>query len=309
MKIDLSLSSKTLLLFKNRVNVFYVLAFLPLFLILYFNAWSLVISFYGFIFLFLKDQKLRQSRHAGLFQKITGLIVIVSSFFIYFALILVFQSVGFYGNANYIVFLFGLFTLFFDLSALKEAFAPLFFIAAGTSSSLVAEWLEPYFSPYLGDVASLLVSILRILGVNANVYFSNGLPFLEFKSLTGHLVITGFVYWCLGVFSVLVFSIILVIVLVEDSSSWKVKLLASFVGILGTFALNIVRVILILLTDYFYGAEAGSTVHYIIGYAFFSAWLVIFLYVYSKRNVVYNKMQSLRKHTVKQGEEAEFRFK
>jgi len=69
--------------------------------------------------------------------------------------------------------------------------------------------------------------------------------------------------------------------------------LASVIGVLGTFTLNIVRITIILLTDYFYGAEAGANVHYILGYALFSAWLVFFLYVYSKRKAIQVKIQSL----------------
>jgi hypothetical protein len=45
------------------------------------------------------------------------------------------------------------------------------------------------------------------------------------------------------------------IVLSEDPSSWKIRLAASMTGVTGTFILNIVRVALIYLTDY-YGAEA-----------------------------------------------------
>jgi exosortase/archaeosortase family protein len=300
MKPSKSTSSKALLLLKNRMSLFYVLASLPLFLILHFNVWSLVINFYGFVFLLLKNQKLHLVKEANLFHRIVGLVIIASSFFVYYAVVLAIPTAGFYSGANYVVFLFGLFLLFFDLSALKEAFTPIFFIAAATSSSLVATWLEPYFSPYLGNIASLLVSILRILGINANLQYLGSIPLISFRSLAGHLVITSFVYWCLGVFSVLVFSIIIVVVLVEDPSGWKIKLLASVLGVLGTFALNIVRITIIFLTDYFYGAEAGATVHYIIGYALFSAWLAVFLYAYSKRNVVQLKVQSFRRNPVKE---------
>lgn len=54
---------------------------------------------------------------------------------------------------------------------------------------------------------------------------------------------------------------------------------------IGTFALNIFRVTVILLVDYFYGAEVDGTAHYIVGYALFSAWLAIFPYAFSKRHI------------------------
>jgi len=280
---------------KDKVNLFYFLAFTPLLLILYYNAWTFVIGFYGFVFLLLKSQKLHFVKEANFFQRIFGLVVIIGSFFIYYALVLLVPQAGFYGGANYIVFLFGLFLVFFDLSALKQAFTPLFFIAAATSSSLVAASLAPYVSPYLDDIATLIVNILRILGMNANLYdptlfgYSN-IPIIGFTTLSGQPVFTSFVYECVGIFSGIVFSIILVIVLFEDPSSWKTRLFASVIGVLGTFALNIVRVTIIYVTDYFYGAEAGANVHYVIGYALFSVWLAFFLYVYSKRRTIQMKI-------------------
>jgi len=292
MKLDTWLFPKVVSSLKDKVNLFYLLASAPLLLILYYDAWILVVAFYGFIFLLLKSQKLRSFKEAIFFQRIFGLVAIIGSFFVYYSLVSVVPGTAFYGSANYIVFLFGLFLVFFDLSALKEAFTPLFFIAAATSSSLVAVWLKPYFSPYLDDIAYLIVNVLRVLGVNADLSYSSSIPVLEFTSLPGNFVVTSLAYECLGVFSALVFSIILVIVLVEDPSDWKVKLLASIIGVIGTFALNIVRVTIILLTDYFYGAEAGATVHYIIGYALFSAWLVFFLILYSKRETIKVKIQS-----------------
>jgi exosortase/archaeosortase family protein len=280
-------------LFKDKVNLFYLVAFLPLLLILYYDFWILVVAFYGFLFLLLKSQKLHAVKEAKVFQRIFGLLVIIGSFFIYYALVLIVPSAVFYGTANYIVFLFGLFLVFFDLSALKEAFTPLFFIAAATSSYFVAELLKPFFSPFLSDIAYLIANILRVLGINASVYHASSIPILRFISLSGNFVATSFIYECIGVFSVLVFSIILVIVLFEDPSGLRVRLLASVIGVLGTFALNIIRVTIIFLTDYFYGAEAGATVHYVIGYGLFSAWIVFFLYIYSKRQSVYRRMQSL----------------
>jgi exosortase/archaeosortase family protein len=277
---------------KEKTNLFYFAAFLPLFLILYFNAWNLVIAFYGFVFLLLKSQKLRTAKEAKSTQRILGLVVIAGSFFIHYALILAIPTAGLYGAANYIIFLLGLFLVFFETSTLKEAFTPIFLIAAATSSSFAAAWLKPYVSPYLDDIAHLIVSFLRPLGVNAFIYDSGGTPIIGFTSLSGNLVLTSFVYECVGVFTALVFSIILVIILFEDPSGWKVRLFAAFIGVLGTFALNLIRVAIILWTDYFYGAEAGATVHYTIGYAFFSAWLIFFLYIYSKRKAIQMKIQS-----------------
>lgn len=276
----------------NRTNQFYILAFAPLLLVFYYNPFSVIIPFYGFLILILKYQKLLDFKEANSIQKILGSILVAGSFFVYYALVLVYPGAAFYTAANYAVYLFGLFLIFFDFYALKEAFSPLFLIVAATSSSFIAKWLRPLLSPYANDIAHIIVNILRALSIDANIYYARNTPIITVASLSGEMVYGAFVYECLGAYSALVFSIILVVILFEDPGRLKVKLAYAIVGLLGTFALNIFRVTTILLVDYFYGAEVGGTVHYVIGYALFSAWLGIFFYIYSKRQTLHAKITS-----------------
>jgi len=275
----------------NRANQFYVFAFAPLLLIFYRSPFNVIIPFYGFLILILKHQKLLGSKEANSIQKILGSILVVGSFFVYYLVTLIFPGAAFYTSANYTVYLFGLFLIFFNFSALKEAFSPLFLIVAATSSSFIVKWLKPFLSPYANDIAYIVVNILRVLGVDANISYFSNTSIIAFRSLSGKMIHGAFVYECLGAYSALVFSIILVVILFEDPGRLKVKLAYAIVGLLGTFALNIFRVTVILLVDYFYGAEVGGTVHYIIGYALFSAWLGIFFYMFSKRRVISKKFQ------------------
>ena len=279
----------------NRTRLFYILAFIPLIVIFYYNALSAVIPFYGFLLLLIKQQKIVALREANTVQKILGLIVVVGSFFMYYVVVLVYPQVVFYGGANYVVYLLGLFLIFFHFFALKEAFAPLFLIVAATSSSFISVWLKPFLTPFADDFAQIIVSILRMLGINTYIYNIGNTPVIDFSSLSGNIISSVFVYECMGVYSTLVFSIILVVVLFEDPSGFKMKLAYSIAGLFGTFALNIVRVIMIFLADYFYGAEVGGTIHYALGYILFSSWLVCFLYIYSKRATLHAKARSLWK--------------
>lgn len=282
-------------LFGNKVNVFFVLAFAPLLIIFYYNPFSVIIPFYGFLLFLIKHQKLLDFKEANSIQKILGLIVAVGSFFVYYVLVLVFLGVAFYGGANYVVYLLGLFLFFFEFSALKEVFAPLFLIVAATSSSFISVGLKPFLSPFANDFANIIVSVLRALGVNAQIYYLSNTPIVAFSSLSGNVVSGAFVYECIGVYSALVFSIILIVILFEDPSGLKVKIAYSIAGFLGTFALNIVRVTIIFLADYFYGVEVGATIHYIVGYILFSTWLVFFFYIYSKRQALHAKITSFWK--------------
>jgi len=279
----------------NRINFFYILAFAPLPVIFYYELFSGIIPFYSFLLLSLKHQKLLDRKEANILQKILGLIVVVASFFVYYVVVLISPDAAFYAGRNYAVYLLGLFLLFFEFSALKEAFSPLFLIVAAISSSDISEWLEPYLSPFADDLAHIIVLILRTLGINAHIQNLGNAPIISFPSLSGKVVGAAFVYGCFGVYMLLIFSIILVVILFEDPSGLKVKIAYSIVGLIGTFVLNIVRVVIIFLTDYFYGAEAGGNVHFIIGYALFSLWLVCFFFIYSKRQTLHGKIMSIFK--------------
>ena len=275
---------------KKRVNLFYVLSFAPLILIAYSEVFGVVIAMYGFILLLIKKRNLSDRHEAGKIQKVLGLTIILGSFFVYYALVPFFPSVAFYGRANYVAHIFGLFLMFFDISALREAFTPLFLIVAATSSSFISRWLELHLTPYIPHFVSLIVAILRMLGVGVKTYHPN---LIELHTLKGPLL-TEFVWGCVGVDSILIFSIILVIVLFEESGSFRAKILWSVIGILGTLFVNVIRIIIIFLADYFYGFEVGGQVHYFIGYVLFITWLAIFFYTFSKRQVILGKIQSVK---------------
>jgi exosortase/archaeosortase family protein len=271
---------------ENRLNSFYVLAFLPLLLVAYFYArwpFGLVIPIYGFIIFVIKKQKLSSCKEAGPIQKLFGLLVTASSFFFYYVLVLFFSTAAFYGAANYCVYLLGLFLIFFDLNALKEAFSPLFLIAAAMSSNLVSNIIEPFFNPYIPSFASFIASILKTIGIGVRI--SAGSPTtMTLQTLKGPLQLL-FVWGCVGFASLFVFSIILVVVLAETPGNVKTKALWAVPGILGTFFLNILRIVLIFVTDYFYGHDVGAKVHYFIGYIFFIVWITIFLYIFQKKTL------------------------
>jgi len=282
---------------RNWVNRFYItlfniFAFAPLPVIFYYSPFSVVIPFYGFLLILLKHEKLLNVEKAIFVQRILGLIVLVGSVFVYYVVTLIYPRAAFYTPANYAVYLLGLFLIFFKFSALKEAFSPVFLVVAATSSSFIAKWLRPFISPYTNDIAYIVVNILRILGIDANISNFSNVSIITIRALSGEVIRATIAYECLGVYSALVFSIILVVILFEEPTRLKVKLASAIVGLLGTFALNILRVTTILLTDYFYGAKVGGTVHYVIGYALFSAWLGIFFYIYSKRQTLHAKITS-----------------
>lgn len=279
--------SIVLSVFKKRINAFYLLAFIPLLLFTYYHtAWlfTIIIPIYGFILLVIKKQKLLLYDPAKPIQKASGLLVVIGSFFIYYALVPFFPSAGFYTAVNYAIYLLGLCPIFFEVSALKETFSSIFLIIAATSSSFISEWLEPHLSPLItSQFAYLIQGILNAFGVQATVHFPNNLPIISFPTIQGGTITAAFNWYCVGVSSVLIFSIILIVLLIEEPGNLKLKIIWSLVGLSGVLALNALRVLIIFITDYLHGAEVGGQIHYIIGYAIFITWLTIFLYLYSKK--------------------------
>ena len=281
-KLDVILST-----FKERINTFYLLAFIPLLLFTYYHtAWlfTIIIPIYGFILLLIKKQKLPLYHPAKPMQKALGLLMVIGSFFIYYAVVPFFPSASLYTAANYAIYLLGLCLTFFEASALKETSSSIFLIIAATSSSFISEWLEPHLSPLItSQFAYLIQVILNAFGVKATVYFPNNLPIISFPTIQGETITAVFNWYCVGISSVLIFSIILVVLLIEEPSNPKSKIVWSLVGVSGVLALNVLRVLIIFITDYFYGAEVGGQIHYVIGYAIFITWLTVFLYLYSKK--------------------------
>ena len=286
-------------LLKNRVNLFYILAFIPLLIVSYFNIFGVIIPTFGFLLLFLKKQDLPLSFEANLVERALGFSIIFSSFFLYFALVpFVFSSMFYYSVANYILYIFGLYILMFGLPSLKNAFIPLFVMAVASSNPFVSKWLEPYLSPYVVPFfTNLILNILRVLGIPTCVPLSG---VIVLQTWNGPLPLR--IIWnCVGVDSMTVFSVILVVMLFEEVGGIKTKLLWSFIGVLGTFLINVARVTLIFVTDYFYGSEAGGRLHFSVGYILFIAWLGFFLFVFSKRQAILKRTQQIwhiREHSL-----------
>jgi len=279
---------------ENISKSFYLLALVPFILISYFYVqypFGLIIAFYMFIILVIKEHKLFSHPSAGVIQKLFGLIVIFASFFAYFIVSPFLPNAVFYGFANYSLYIIGLFLIFFQIRALKEAFSPLFLVVSFVTSPYVSDFAESLFSPFMPQLTSFIASILSTLGIAAKYSPSNPMM-ITLNTMKGPLLL-AIVWACVGFVSMYVFSIILALIMSEDPSNAKTKVIWSIIGVLGTFFIGIIRLVTIFVAFYFYGYEQGQIVHSFIGYILFIAWTVIFLYSFSKRDVISQKIRML----------------
>jgi exosortase/archaeosortase family protein len=276
---------------KNISTIFYVLALVPLILISISYAtylFGVMIPLYGYILLVIKKHKLFSYQRAGTVQKLFGLIVVFASFFAYFFVSPFIPNAVFYGFANYTLYLLGLFLAFFEIHALKEAFSPLFLVLAFVTSSIVSNFAELLFTPFIPQFTSFNASILRALGIPAT-YSSFSSNIITLNTVKEPVQVS-IVWACVGFATMYIFSIILVVVMAEEPSNIKTKVIWAIVGVLGTFFINLLR-LTIVLAGYSYGYEYGNMVHPYIGYILFLAWSAMFLYIFSKRNVISQKMK------------------
>jgi exosortase/archaeosortase family protein len=281
----------------NKAKIFYILAFIPLPLIVYYQpGWpfAVISPAYGFILLALKKDSLFLRNEADNLQKIIGVTIIFGSFFVYYPLVFVFPRARFYNVANYATFILGLFLSFFEISALKEAFTPLFLIVAAALNSLLFEWIEPSLSPYINYFVSLISVILKNLGMKVTTQYPN---IITLHTPSGP--ISASITWGCVAGSSIVFSLILVVFLLEETAPLKTKLLLSLIGIAGILTINITRVTIIFLSWQLYGYETGEKVHWILGYALFITWLTIFLFTFPKDKQFTNKQHQKLAHSTK----------
>ena len=282
---------------KSKINLFYLLAFVPLVLIAYYHyvigrsILGVLIPFYGFLLLSFKRDKLSQFVGAGRLQRCIGLVAMSASFFIYYYLVTVFDSSVLYGagGAFYSLYVLGLFLVFFTVPALKESFSVFFLIVAGGSSFYVGEWLKFYMEPLVPNFVQIMALVLMVLGIPATVHNPRQIMLNTSEGPVPVLFEAG----CIGIFSFLVFSVIVVVTMMEELASVRTKLLWSVGGVIGTFIVNIFRVSLISVVVYYFGYERLGEIHSWIGYALFLLWLGFFFMTFSKREAIRNKIRAL----------------
>lgn len=293
------MQSRMISFFKSRLNLFYVLAFVPLILILYSgfvkrgDVVTWIIPFYGFLLLFIKRDKLIGFAQPGSTSRVIGLVLIAVSFFAYYVVVRFYPPAQLYGDANYLIHIVGLFLVFFELRALREAFTPLFLIVGATAIPFFGARLEASLWPAIPFFVQIIDLILKTLNIPATLVGSN---VFSLTPLHSSAIFLSVIPACIGIYGVSTFSILIAVTLIEDpSSSLRTKLFWAIGGVIGTFFLNLVRVSFIFVVIYYFGYENWPVIHAPIGYVLFLTWVGCFLLVFSKRQTIKNAFESLLK--------------
>jgi len=186
------------------------------------------------------------------------------------------------------IFLIAVFGILFGIRSIKEIPTGIVY-TVGSGVILMLDSFFPYGSiSFLAGmvplITNIVVALLGISGVHImkspydftappSVYLTGN--FLWMQGIPGNIVLQ--INWpCMGVFSMLIYTLIMAILMVKLDATRKRKVLYFLIGAVGTFFINIFRIFLIAYYVAFISIDV-KIFHENIGEFLFLGWVVLFL--------------------------------
>jgi exosortase/archaeosortase family protein len=200
-----------------------------------------------------------------------------------------------YSIGEYSVLLSGmgliLFGAFKIRSLLLPVLIPFIAVMGYDGYRLFLQYADKATAPLIPFTVSLTTTILSGIGIQTAVTDGNIITFLSQNGVPISLVIIG---ECTGIVSLGTFTIALIIVITSFPQRITRKSLGLIaIGYIGTYCANIGRIVLIVLSGYFFGPTGVmEQVHVHIGWIMFSSWMIIFWYYFFTRHLgfsIFNK--------------------
>lgn len=171
--------------------------------------------------------------------------------------------------------------LLYEKKGLK-IFAVSSFFIAGVGIFYMIDTFFPYgtftvLQSFVPVTVSVVVFILNILGYGTSV-FPGGEDGLGLTVTGANSSYSAIVSWsCAGSHSLFLYSFMIMLFLRGTSITRIRKIIYVITGALGTFFVNILRIMAILLAGVNNGASLAATFHEFYGEFFFIAWMFIYL--------------------------------
>lgn len=184
--------------------------------------------------------------------------------------------------SKFIVFLLllaciGIFTILFGAAA----YIPILLLGV-YGFTLVFPIVITKFAEVQYSVATVwaVVSILKGMGYQI---LSQG-QVIKFSGLSGDGDISIFIdSECSGSASMAVFIAIFALMMIDVKLPAKKAIPIFFFGVIGTTLQNILRLIILIVSGYYYGKDALWTAHSYAGYIIFPIWFALFAFVYLRQ--------------------------
>ena len=195
--------------------------------------------------------------------------------------------------------------LVYEINGLKRFLICLFFLAA-TSFFYMVDALYPFGTMWVLQVfaplaASSAVYILNWLGYNAQLapYNYMGMPIL----LSPGLPPLAIGWPCAGVHSLFIYTFVILLFLRDAAFSLEKKIFYVAVGAIGTFMVNVLRIVTICIIGTNIGREAMNLFHSYFGELFFITWIVVYpltiIYsrtIWAKLSTFVGKLKEVGRH-------------
>ena len=217
-------------------------------------------------FLLKWDAVKRMTEKSGWFESVAGLLAIGA---IYAYKAYVHKPVGI---LDLLVIFLASVVVSFGFGSLKKFWVP----AAFGIVLLAGYQIENYFPNYvaLQDwLAGVMVTLLNALGIKAS---ANG-HLISMVLPNGKIQLLDIDIDCTGLQGILAFGMVATMAILVDTKLRLRRLLPILaIGFIGAFLVNIVRLLVIFLTFFFFGVDAGNAMHAYFGYSVFFVWVLAF---------------------------------
>ena len=161
----------------------------------------------------------------------------------------------------------------------KFAILPTYLLSIYGFSIAFPEFAEQHTSEtFLQFITWITVKISSIF---IPVNFSNYT--IRIISLTEENILMIINTACTGVAALALFIAIFALMMADIPLPKKDAAFFFIFGIIGTFVQNIVRLVVLVLTGYYFGSQALSHAHEVIGYILFGLYYMLFAYLYLKK--------------------------
>ncbi len=206
-----------------------------------------------------------------------------------------------YSIGEYSLLLSGIGLLLFGVLRMKSLLTPIVIpciaIIGYDGYIFFLKYIDEITAPLIPFTMSLTASILNGIGIPT---ITNG-NIITFISQNGNPISLAIIGECTGIVSLGTFTLALIIVLTTFPESITRKSIGIIaIGYIGTYCVNISRIILIALSGYFFGPSGiVEQVHIHIGWLLFSSWMIIFWYYYFTRQIgfsFFNKDKRIQKN-------------
>jgi exosortase len=176
-----------------------------------------------------------------------------------------------FGLSDMLIAFFSVCVAFYGFKALKQFKLPLVYMVV----LIVGYEIEFAITEVVflqNFLASTISTLLNLLGIGSIVY-GNLVSFQGLDGKNHSLMIDA---PCTGIKGMLAYGSLAILMIIDVEAPLKKKMICVVVGAVGTFLVNILRLLAIFLSCYFFGDEAAMAVHTYLGYSLFIIWVFIY---------------------------------